>query len=361
MKVVIVGASGNAGTALLRRLQREPGMSLAGVARRPPGPAAGPPYSGVEWHACDIGAPDAGRRLAEVFAGADAVVHLAWQIQPSHDQAALHRTNVGGSQAVIDAVIRAGVPSLVYASSVGAYAPGPKDRFVDETWPTTGVPESSYSRDKAKVEELLSRAEMAHPELRVVRLRPGLIFQRDVGTEIARYFLGPLAPVRLLRFGRLPLLPRNDRLRMQAVHADDVADAYARALFNDDARGAFNVAADPVLTPDLVASRFHGRTVPVPAPALRLAADLTWRARLQPVDRGWVELGLKVPLMSSERAMGVLGWQPSTDAVTALRELMAGMAHRARTPSPPLSASPVMAGRLGGLVRGRLPGHGNPY
>jgi nucleoside-diphosphate-sugar epimerase len=360
MRIVIVGATGNAGTALLRRLRREPDLDLAGVVRRPPAPTAGPPYDGVEWHAQDIGAPDAAARLGEVFAGAAAVVHLAWQIQPSHDRAVLRRTNVGGSHAVIDGVVRAGVPALVYASSVGAYAPGPKDRLVDEGWPVTGVPESSYSRDKAAVEALLDRAEADHPGLRVVRIRPGLNFQRDVGTEISRYFLGPLAPVRLLRYGRLPLVPRNDRLRMQAVHTDDVAEAYARALLGD-ARGPFNVAADPVLTPELVASRFHGRTVPVPAGLLRVAADLTWRARLQPVDRGWVELALKAPLMACDRAARELGWRPSVDAVTALRELLAGMATRAHTGSPPLSGAAASPGRPAALLRGRLPGQGNPY
>ena len=132
MRIVVVGASGNVGTAVLRRLRREPGSELAGVARRLPGPDAGEPYDGVEWHSCDIGAPDAADRLARIFAGADAVVHLAWQIQPSHDRGTLYRTNVGGSRAVIEAAVRAGVPALVYASSVGAYAPGPKDHPVSE-------------------------------------------------------------------------------------------------------------------------------------------------------------------------------------------------------------------------------------
>ncbi|MFC3503734.1 NAD-dependent epimerase/dehydratase family protein [Micromonospora krabiensis] len=360
MRIVVVGASGNAGTALLRRLRRERGVELAGVARRLPGPEAGEPYDQVEWHSCDVGLPGAADQLAEVFAGADAVVHLAWQIQPSHHQRILHRTNVEGSRAVIRAVLRAKVPALVYASSVGTYAAGPKDHPVSERWPTTGVPASSYSRDKAAVEELLDQVEREHPELRVVRLRPGLNFQRDAGTEITRYFLGPFAPVRLLRYGRIPLVPTHRRLRMQAVHTDDVAEAYARAVLGD-ARGAFNVAADPVLTPELVARHFHGWTVPVVAPLLRGAAALTWHARLQPVDAGWVELALSVPLMSSERAETELGWSPKVDAVAALRELFEGMAGRAHTSSPPLSAAPDLPSRPRGLLKGHLTGHPNPY
>ncbi|MEU4773470.1 NAD-dependent epimerase/dehydratase family protein [Micromonospora sp. NPDC023644] len=360
MRIVVVGATGNAGTALLRRLRRERGLDLAGVARRLPGPECGEPYDQVEWHSCDVGLPGAADQLAEVFAGADAVVHLAWQIQPSHDQRVLHRTNVGGSAAVIDAVVRAGVPALVYASSVGVYAPGPKDHPVSERWPATGVPGSSYSRDKAEVEALLDRTEREHPGLRVVRLRPGLNFQRAAATEITRYFLGPFAPVRLLRFGRIPLVPTNRRLRMQAVHTDDVADAYARAVLGD-ARGAFNVATDPVLTPELVARHFHGWTVPVAAPVLRVAAALTWRARLQPIDAGWVELALHAPLMSSERAETELGWHPRHDALSALKELFAGMADGAHTPSPPMSAAGHLPGRPAALLRGRPAGHGNPY
>ena len=359
MRVVIVGATGNAGTALLRRLRSEPGVELAGVVRRLPNRSA-PPYDAVHWHTCDVSEPDAATRLTEIFRGADAVVHLAWQIQPSHDQRRLFEANVLGSRAVADAVLRAGVPSLVVASSVGVYAPGPKHAYVTESFPRTGVPGSSYSRHKALVETMLDRIEADHPTLRIVRLRPGLIFQHDAGTEIARYFAGPLLPARMLRYGRIPLIPSHPALRVQAVHADDVADAYARALASD-VRGAFNVAAGPVLDPAVAARAFHGHEVPVPGAVLKGAADLTWRLRLQPVDVGWVKMGLKAPLMSCDRIRAELGWRPMTDAVHAMKELVRGMAERAQGDSPPLSAAPDKPGRAGGLLRGRLPGTGNPY
>jgi UDP-glucose 4-epimerase len=98
MRVVIVGAAGNVGTALLRRLHDDPDVSLAGIARRLPDPEG--VYAGVDWHAIDIGDPAAAEPLAEVFDGADAVVHLGWQIQPSHDRRRLYRTNVLGSRSV---------------------------------------------------------------------------------------------------------------------------------------------------------------------------------------------------------------------------------------------------------------------
>ena len=355
MRVVIVGASGNAGSALVRRLRREPGVDIAGVVRRLPSTA-----DGVDWHSCDIGADDAGTRLTGIFAGADAVVHLAWQIQPSHDQRQLYRTNVTGSRAVAQAAVAAGVRTLVVASSVGVYSPGPKDAYVKESYARAGVLESSYSRHKALVERILDRVEESHPAMRVVRVRPGLIFQRDAGTEIGRYFAGPLLPARLLRAGRIPVIPSHPRLRMQAVHADDVADAYARVLLSD-VRGAFNIAAGPVLDPAVAARVFHGVQVPVPGALLVGAAGLSWWMRVQPVDAGWVELGLKSPLMSSDRAASELGWRPAVSAVDALTELVRGMADRAHGEGPPLSGDPAMPGRLGGLIRGRLPGVGNPY
>jgi UDP-glucose 4-epimerase len=358
MRVVIVGATGNAGTALLRRLRAESALELVGVVRRLPERVG--VYADMDWSSIDIGAEDATERLSEVFAGADAVVHLAWQIQPSHDQDLLFRTNVLGSRAVARAVLQAGVPSLVVASSVGVYSPGPKDAFVRENWSRGGVLASSYSRHKSLVERMLDEIESDHPTLRVVRLRPGLIFQRAVGTEIARYFAGPLLPARLLRPQWIPVVPDHPGLRMQAVHADDVADAYARSILSD-VHGAFNIAAGPVLDPVVAARVFHGVRLPVPSAALTGAAALSWWLRLQPIDAGWVKLALKAPLMSCDRAATELGWHPTRDAVGALKELIAGMADRAHGDGPPLSGDPGLPGRLGGVLRGRLPGQGNPY
>jgi nucleoside-diphosphate-sugar epimerase len=139
-----------------------------------------------------------------------------------------------------------------------------------------------------------------------------------------------------------------------------VADAYARVL-RSDVRGAFNVAAGPVLDVAVAAKVFKSLPVPVPGVLLQAAATLSWRLRLQPVDAGWVAMGLQAPLMSTERITRELGWRSRTDAVSALTELVAGMADRAHTDSPPLSGDPALPGRFGGLVRGRLPGTGNPY
>ena len=139
MRVVVTGASGNVGTALLRHLQEfRPEWSLVGICRRTPEPGE-PAYDRVTWVEVDLSEPACEPTLLSTCAGADAVVHLAWLIQPARDQALLERTNVVGTGRVFDAAVAAGVGHVVHMSSVGAYSRGPKDREVAESWPTDGV------------------------------------------------------------------------------------------------------------------------------------------------------------------------------------------------------------------------------
>lgn len=346
MRIVVTGATGNVGTALLRRLAREPDIEVSGVARRTPGPGAGPPYDGVRWHAADLGDPSCLTPLTGWLRGADAVVHLAWQIQPSHCRARLRRTNLTGTRHLLSALREAGVPKLVYASSVGAYRPGPKDRRVTEEWPTTGVHGSGYSVDKAAVETMLDVFELEHPELRVVRLRKALIFQRDAGSEITRYFLGRLGLIAVSPSGRPFAVPRHERLRVQAVHADDVAEAYLQALRGDQT-GAFNIAAEPALDGPLVAKELKSLPVPVPLGLLRLGMRTAWWTHLIPPDPGWLDLAASVPLLDCSRAEREWGWRPRHDARYALREMLAGIAAGAGTASPPLRPHRAAVGAAG--------------
>src|SRR5438105_862913 len=237
MRVVVVGATGNVGTSLLECLEAETRIEeIVAVARRAPGRA----FARTTFQAADIAPSD----LVPILRGADAVVHLAWLIQPGRTESITERVNVVGSERLFAAAVEAKVPAIVYASSVGAYSPGPKDRLVDEAWPTDGIPSSFYSRHKVEVERLLDRLERERPELRVVRMRPALIFKAQAATEIRRLFAGPLLPGTLLRPGLIPFVPDVPGLRFQAVHSLDVGDAYRLALLGE-ARGAFNVAAEP--------------------------------------------------------------------------------------------------------------------
>jgi UDP-glucose 4-epimerase len=329
MRIVVIGATGNVGTSLLRSLSDEPAVdSILGVARRMPGLG----FPKADWARADISRDD----LVPLLGGADVVVHLAWLIQPGRDEATLRATNVEGSARVFEAAAAAGVPALVYASSVGAYSPGPKDRRVDESWPTDGIESSFYARHKAEVERLLDRFEREHPSVRVVRLRPALIFKRDAATGVRRLFAGPFLPSPLVRRELIPVIPRTERLVFQAVHSHDVGDAYRLAAVSD-ARGAFNVAAEPVLDPEELARVLSARPMPVHPGLLRAGAALSYRLHLQPSEPGWLDMGLAVPLMDTTRARTELGWEPRRGADEALRELLAGMRERAGLDTPPLA------------------------
>ncbi|MDQ0770845.1 UDP-glucose 4-epimerase [Pseudarthrobacter defluvii] len=329
MRIAITGASGNAGTALLRKLQdqlaRKPGsLELVGISRRLPDTSVAP-YVGVQWHTLDVGLEQDGPRLEKALTGVDAVVHLAWQIQPNRNLDLLHRTNVTGTKNVLQAAAGVGVKQVVCASSVGAYTKADKDRRRDETWPATGMAGSHYSRHKAEQEKLLDEFAAAQPGIAVARLRPGLIFQGHAGSEIGRYFLGHAFPRLVPRKPWIPLLPVPDNLIFQAVHADDVADAYWRVV-DQRASGAFNIAAEPVLNPQELA-RILGakRILPIPMRLLHAVVDLTWRARIQPTDSGWVEMAAGAPIMDTGRARRILGWEPTVSSVDAVKELLAGM------------------------------------
>jgi len=328
MRVVITGATGNVGTALLRRLAEEPDIQAHGISRRPPGDA--PPYRGVPWTPVELGRPGAEEVLQGVFENADAVVHLAWRIQPARDERAAYRTNVAGSAQVFSAAVAAGVPHLVHMSSVGAYSPGSKDRRVDESWPVDGVRTSFYSRHKAAVEHMLNKFES---DLLISRPRPGLILQSDAGSEIRDYFLGGLVPKALFRH-RIPVLPLPRDLVLQFVHADDVADGLVR-IIRQRPHGGVNLVADPVVTPRALAEVLGGRPVFVPGGLLRLAANVSWRLRLQPTPPGWIDLALKSPLLDASRAREELGWKPEFDAQEALQALVRGIGEGKEVPGSP--------------------------
>ena len=200
MRIVVTGASGNVGTALLRSLPA--GHDVVGVVRRPP-PQQGV-YERAHWCPLDLTGRDGIDKLREVFQGADVVVHLAWGFQPTRDIRYLTQLGVGGTAAVLQAAHACRVGQLVHMSSVGTYAPGRYGSRVDETWPTTGIPSSPYSRDKSAVEALLDDYEqrLESAAIPIARMRPGFILQRAAASGLMRYALPEYVPMQLIPFLR---------------------------------------------------------------------------------------------------------------------------------------------------------------
>ncbi|MET9760833.1 SDR family oxidoreductase [Streptomyces sp. NPDC006372] len=319
MRIVVTGATGNVGTSVVRLLSEDPEVtSVLGLARRIPDWS--PPKT--DWSAVDLASEESD--LVEQFAGAAAVVHLAWAFQPTHDPAATWRTNVLGSMRVFEAVAAAGVPALVHASSVGAYSPGPKDRTVDESWPTHGWPDAAYCREKAYLERALDTFERDHPETRVVRMRPAFLFKWESASEQRRIFGGRFLPGPLARPEVLPFLPDIPGLRMQALHTDDAANAYRLAV-HSDARGAFNLAAEETVDARLLGEMLDARPVRVPRGAARSAIAAAWGLHLLPASPHLFDAVLRLPLMDCARARTELGWRPEHTATEVLEEFLEGL------------------------------------
>ncbi|MGZ3143651.1 NAD-dependent epimerase/dehydratase family protein [Lentzea chajnantorensis] len=167
MRVVVTGGSGNVGTALRRHLDFED----VGV---------------------DVRTLSA---LRDAISGADVVVHLAWAVKPTHKE-----TNVDGTEHVLAACVKENVKHLVCASSVAAYAPAPRWGRVDESWTLTGIPGSTYSAHKVKLEEMVRR----YP-LPCTVIRPCGIGQASAAQQLRRWLLGPLVSPKLLPLLPLPL------------------------------------------------------------------------------------------------------------------------------------------------------------
>ncbi|MGH3367249.1 MAG: NAD-dependent epimerase/dehydratase family protein [Nocardioidaceae bacterium] len=338
MRVVITGASGNVGTALVRRLAEEPAVdSVVGLSRRMP--SWRPPKT--RWVPADVSTDD----LTETFRGADVVVHLAWLFQPTHRPEVTWQANAVGSVRVFEAVARAEVPAVVYASSVGTYSPRTGLAPVDESWPTHGWSEAAYSREKAYVERVLDHHQALHPDRRVVRMRPAFIFTERSAVAQRRIFLGPFFPQRIVQPGWVPVVPDPGGLRLQTLHTEDAADAYARAVVRP-VTGAFNLAADPVLDMPAIASTLGARTVKVPASVARAGLAAGWHAHLVPASPQLFDLVTRIPMLDSTRAREVLGWAPRHDALDAVRAFLAGLRSGKGGPTPPL------APETGGWLRG---------
>ncbi|NYI06777.1 NAD-dependent epimerase/dehydratase family protein [Allostreptomyces psammosilenae] len=341
MRVAVVGATGNVGTSVVRALTDDPAIaSVLAVARRPPRRADWSPGK-TTWLPADITRD----HLTGHLDGCDALIHLAWALQPSHDPVATWRNNVLGALHVFRAVAQAGVGALIHASSVGAYSPGPQQRRVDESWPTHGWPKAAYCVEKAYLERALDAFECRHPRIRVVRMRPGFLFKREAARAQARLFAAPaLLPhavlpdalaSRLALQRLVPAVPNPPGLRFQALHTDDAAEAYRLATLRP-VSGAFNLAAEPAVDADLLGRILRARPLPLPTRPLLAAASAAWHLRLLRASPDLLDAMLRLPLMDASRAGRELGWSPRHTAGEAIEDLLRGLREPPPAPTPAL-------------------------
>jgi len=324
LTVAVTGPTGTFGFGLIPLLEADERVErIVGIARRPFDPSAHG-WSKLDYRRGDVRDPDA---LRDAFAGADVVVHLAFMITGTASRQTIRAINVEGTLSAFAAAAAAGAKRFVYASSVAAYGFHPDNPIgMTEDWPVRPAARLFYAQEKAELEQLLGEQAQEHPELGLYMLRPPIVLgPHAVGAKDA--LPGPLAAAagRMLEIAkRLPVpipVPAPD-LPMQFIHEDDVGQALLECVVGAGPPGAYNIAADGVLTVADVIRELGLTPVPVPAGlasgAARAAAAIPPLPFLPPATE-WVEAATHPAIMDTTKARRELGWEPKYTALEALR------------------------------------------
>jgi nucleoside-diphosphate-sugar epimerase len=323
LRVAVTGPTGTFGHGLVPHLQDDERVtSVVGVARRPFAPEdLG--WTKMEYRQGDVRDADA---LERAFAGADVVVHLAFLIVGG-DRATTRAVNVEGTLNAFRAAVAAGARRFVYASSVAAYGFHDDNPVgMTEDWPVRPAERLFYSREKAELEHLLVDEGLLHPEVELYLLRPSLVVGPHTVGGKARLpaFLEPLTralggrPLRL----PLPVPALVPDIPVQLVHEDDVGRALLQCVVAAGPPGAYNIAADDLLSMVDVAREVGLVPVPVPAGPAHAAARWASRLPLLPSAAQWVEAASHPAVMDTTRAKDELHWTPLHSARDALREAL---------------------------------------
>ncbi len=321
LTVAVTGPTGEIGRSLIDALEESEAVaSVRGMARGDFDPAASG-WRRATYQRGDI--LDRGH-LAELFAGADVAVHLAFAIFGDREEA--RRINLEGSRNVFEAAVEAGVTRLVYPSSVAAYGFHPENpQPLTEETPAIGSSGFYYSEQKAELEEELDEI-LAGSELEAYVFRPCIVagprapmlIEQTVGA--AR--LGDPAP-RLRRhvLERIPLLRPilpDAGLPLQLVHHDDVAAALAAAVEGKGAPGAYNLAGDGEIRIADIAAALGWSSVRVPRAALGAGTALAGRLAFISPQLEWATALTTPVIMDTAKARRELGWTPRFDAAETL-------------------------------------------
>jgi nucleoside-diphosphate-sugar epimerase len=326
LTVAVTGPTGTFGFGLLPLLQADDRVArVVGVARRPFDPA-GRGWTKLDYRRGDV--RDAGA-LRDAFSGADVVVHLAFLVMGAASPREIAAINVGGTLNAFQAAAAAGARRFVYASSVAAYGFHPDNPVgMTEEWPVRPAARLFYAREKAELEHRLQAEAALSPELALYLLRPSIVAgPHAVGAK--DLLPGPLAPM-----GRL-LARRTSRLRvpvpvpvlvpdlpLQLVHEEDVGRALLQCVVAAGPPGAYNIAADGIVTAADLARELGLLPLSVPAAPAHVAARAIAALPFLPPFAQWVEAAGHPAIMDTTRAKQKLGWAPRFTALETLRDTL---------------------------------------
>ena len=331
LTVAVTGPTGTFGFGLIPLLQSDDRVTrIVGIARRPFDPAVYG-WTKLEYRRGDVRDPAA---LRDAFAGADVVVHLAFLVTGAASAEVLRSVNVEGTLNAFRAAAQAGARRFVYASSVAAYGFHHDNPVgMTEEWPVRPAARLFYAQEKAELEHRL-QAEATRiaadrgPGPALYLLRPPVVLgPHAVGAkELLPGLLAPLGRVLSGRIGRVPVpLPvLVPVLPLQFVHEADLGQALLLCVVAAGPPGAYNIAADGILSTADVAREFGLIPLPLPASPARFTARVIAALPFLPPALQWVEAASHPAIMDTSKARRDLGWVPRCTALEALRSTIGG-------------------------------------
>ena len=297
MRYVITGGSGYIGTRLVDLLSRREDTERIVICDVVP-PRGYKPKT--EFERLDVRDRAAVRSLVE-RSKPDALVHLAFILNPSHDEHFMYDVDVNGTQNVLDAAAEADTGHVLVTSSATAYGAFPDNPVpLTEEHPVRGVAGFPYARDKTESDRLCQLWAKNHPDRVMTIVRPCIVFGPNVDNFIVRLWTKqPFA------------VDAGDNLeqKIQFVHEDDVVEAVTALLLGRHA-GAFNVAGAGDMKTRECAELVGSPIRKMPLGAFRALARAMWATRLSEAPPGQIAFGLYPWIVSTEKLERTTGWRP---------------------------------------------------
>jgi UDP-glucose 4-epimerase len=310
VRYLITGGSGYIGSRLTEILAaREEAERIVNLDVRPPAR----PHAKADFVRGDVRDFAAIRDLLE-REQPDALVHLAFLLNPIRDEARMYDIDVNGTEAVLRAAAAAGIQQLLVTSSATAYGAFPDNpRPIAEDWPVRGQPDFSYARDKAEADRLCQLWSLEHPDRVMTIVRPCIVFGPNVDNYISRGWE---------RSAFMPIMDGVDE-EFQLVHENDVVSAIA-GLLDAKAGGAFNVAGDGALRWGESAQMIGLKTREMSLKAVRRIYAIAWALHAPRVEAPPGNLNfIRYPwVVSNEKLKAEVGWAPSADTRQVFLETM---------------------------------------
>jgi UDP-glucose 4-epimerase len=334
MRYVITGGSGYIGSRLVDLLERRDDTEKIVVCDVAP-PKGYRPHT--EFERVDVRDREAVRSVLERVRP-DVLVHLAFILNPSHDEQFAYDVDVNGTHNVLEAASRAGTGQVLVTTSGVAYGAFPDNPVpLTEDDPVRGVAGFTYARDKTESDRLCQLWALKHPERVMTIVRPCIVFGPNVDNYLVRLWTKQPFAVDVGTIDR----------QIQFVHEDDVVEGITGLLMGRHA-GAYNVAGDGLMTNRECAELIGTPIRKMPLRLYRGLARVMWRLRQSEVPPGGIEFALHSWLLSNEKLKRTTGWSPKytsreTFEIT-MRAKGIGTLQEAAAPRPtpaPPPAAPV--------------------